>query len=52
MKNITKKDLPRLTYLNIRVKNVKRKGEKRRKRMKREERGCWLMRVIRVSEGR
>jgi hypothetical protein len=35
-----------LTFRNIVGKNVIKRGERRRKRRKREERGCWLMRGI------
>lgn len=47
MRNTTKKDLPKLIYLNIRVKNVKRREGWRRKRKIRGERVCWLMRGTR-----
>jgi hypothetical protein len=34
-----------LIFRNIVGKNVIKRGERRRKRKKREERDCWLMRV-------
>lgn len=44
---ITKKELPKSIYRNIRVKNVKKRGGGRKMRKRGGDRGCWLMRVIR-----
>jgi hypothetical protein len=51
-RNTTKKDQLQLTFRNIVGKNVIKKGEKRRKRKKKEERDCWLMRGIRPKAAR
>jgi len=46
-RNITKRDLHLSIYRNIVGKNVIKRGERKRRKKKREERGCWLMRGIR-----